>query len=397
MDISTRAEISFLLTFSDGTIYTNRSDEPAVRVTFNTALAERQTMLFQDVGFAESYFNGEIDIEGDILGFVRLSYLMKSGTNPLNTIRNHWHEFVYSNHSIAQAKKNALFHYNRGTEMFRKYLDPSMTYTCAYWKEGVENVGQAQDAKNAHVLKKLNLKEGMSMVDIGGGWGPLLMMAAERYGVNGVNVSPTPDQNRAMQAELDRRGLSHMIEIQECDFREATGVYDRYVSLGVYEHAGRDQLEAWIKKMAEQTKEGGIGLLHFIGTIHGGISRTGLFIRKYVFPGGYLPGLAETIELMAKHNLEILDVENLRRHYHYTLKAWAENFDAHWEEIHALDPVRYDERFRRVWRYYLYGCASVFIQSETSYTQSEIGLFQIVFSKGKTVDYPMTREFLYRE
>lgn len=394
------APVAVTVVFADGDSIEGKPGTPSeATVTFKTKRAERKTLLWQDVGFAESYFDKEIDIDGSLLVALMIGQggsRKSMPNNPLLSIRNRWHEFVFSNRSIAQAKKNALFHYNRGTEMFRQYLDPSMTYTCAYWKEGVENVGQAQEAKNAHVLKKLRLEPGISLVDIGGGWGPLLMMAAERYGVTGVNVSPTPDQNQAFMTEVKRRGLEDKLSYQECDFREATGVYDRYVSLGVYEHAGRDQLEPWIQKMAEQTKDGGIGLLHFIGTINGGIDRTGLFIRKHIFPGGYLPGLAETIQLMAKHNLEVLDIENLRRHYFHTLKAWAEAFDENWKKIHTLDPERYNERFRRIWRFYLYGCANVFTV-DVPLSQSEVGLFQIVFSKGRTESYPMTREFLYKE
>jgi cyclopropane-fatty-acyl-phospholipid synthase len=232
----------------------------------------------------------------------------------------------------------------------------------------------------------------MTMVDVGGGWGSVLFEAYKTYGVLGTNISPTPDQNAEMQREIEKRGCEGNVKIKEIDFREDTDTYDRYISLGVYEHAGYNQLEAWIKAMADSLKPGGIGLLHFIGTIQRSLEETGVFIRKWVFPGGYLPGLAETIELMDKHGLEILDIENLRRHYNKTLLAWAYNFDRNWEKISALDPQTYDEKFRRQWRFYLYSCAAVFVTKHT-----KIGLFQIVFSKGRTKDYPMTREFLYEK
>jgi len=143
--------------------------------------------------------------------------------------------------------------------------------------------------------------------------------------------------------------------------------------------------------MAGSLKEGGTGVLHFIGNINRDLEGTGYFIRRYIFPGGYLPGLGETVEIMDRHGLEILDIENLRRHYAPTLRAWAENFDKNWEKIRALEPEKYDEYFRRMWRFYLYGCSGIFLAQGNS-----AGLFQIVFSKGKTTAYPMTRDFLYK-
>lgn len=356
-------------------------------------------VFFQGYGFAEAYIKGHIDIEGDLRALVRLRDELRTKYPPrwwmprwnLNTLRNYIHEFIFSNTHITQAKKNAEFHYGRGTEMFRHYLDETMTYTCAYWKEGTKNIHEAQKNKIAHTLKKLNLKKGGTLVDIGGGWGSLLLEAHEQYGTIGTNVSPVKDQNDALRKEIEKRGLAGKIHIKEVDFREDEEEYDAYLSLGVYEHAGYHQLEAWIAAMSRNLKEGGTGILHFIGNIKRDIEGTGIFVRKFVFPGGYLPGLAETLEIMDKHGLEILDVENLRRHYGKTLDAWAERFDENWEKIRAIDPKKYNEAFRRQWRFYLYTCAEVFRQKHSS-----IGLFQIVFSKGRTNTYPMSREFLYK-
>ena len=162
------------------------------------------------------------------------------------------------------------------------------------------------------------------------------------------------------------------------------------VSIGCLEHAGRDQLAEVIRSHASLLKQGGIGLIHFIG--HVGRFDTDFFIRKYVFPGGWIPSLADVIVEMEKCGLEVLDIENLRRHYALTLDVWGERFDKNWDRIRALDPKRFDERFRRIWRIYLYGCAEMF-RSPAGRTH----LFQVVFSKGNTTSYPMTREFLYEE
>ena len=387
-----RSAVPFTVRFADGSEYRNKSEQtPVFTISYKYPHAERATLLLGAAGLAEHYFKQNVDIEGDLVMLATFNTDGGGGTNPVTRVLNWWHELMHSNRSLRHAKENARYHYNRGTELFRQYLDPTMTYTCAYWKEGTTTLEQAQRDKLEHVCKKLRLQPGDTLVDIGSGWGSLLFRAYENYGVLGTNVSPTPDQNAAMQKEIERRGLQGKIQIQEADFREAKGVYDKYVSLGVYEHAGYNQLEDWIRGMAGSLKEGGTGVLHFIGNINRDLEETGYFIRRYIFPGGYLPGLGETVEIMDRHGLEILDIENLRRHYAPTLRAWAENFDKNWEKIRALEPEKYDEYFRRMWRFYLYGCSGIFLAQGNS-----AGLFQIVFSKGKTTAYPMTRDFLYK-
>ena len=387
-----RSPIPFTVRFADGSRYENQLGQTsAFTIIYTSPQAEIATIIFGAAGLAEHYFKQNVDIEGDLIQLATFNTDGSGGTNPVTRVLNWWHELMHSNRSLKHAKENARHHYNRGTELFRQYLDPTMTYTCAYWKEGTTTLEQAQRDKLEHVCRKLRLKPGDTLVDIGSGWGSLLFHAYENYGVLGTNVSPAPDQNAAMQKEIIRRRLEGKIQIQEADFREAKGVYDKYASLGVYEHAGYNQLEDWIRSMAGSLKEGGPGILHFIGNINRDLEGTGYFIRRYIFPGGYLPGLAETVKIMDKYGLEILDIENLRRHYAPTLRAWAENFDKNWEKIHALDPEKYDEYFRRMWRFYLYGCSGIFLAKGNS-----AGLFQIVFSKGKTTAYPMTRDFLYK-
>jgi cyclopropane-fatty-acyl-phospholipid synthase len=216
--------------------------------------------------------------------------------------------------------------------------------------------------------------------------------AANRHGVAVTGVNTTTEQVQEVERQIRARRLENRVNVVEADFRDAFGPFDKVVSIGVLEHAGRDQLEDVVRAHAQFLKPGGLGMLHFIG--HVGRRETEFFIRNYVFPGGWIPSLADTITLMEDAGLEILDIENLRRHYALTLDAWAERFDRNWERIHALDPHKFDERFRRIWRTYLLGCAEMF-RSETERTH----LFQIVFSKGNVASdrYPMTRDFLYEE
>lgn len=393
-----RTDIACAVRFTDGTVYCNRSSPAEIEIRYRKKRSEINTLLFQGVGLVESYINGGVDIEGDIKLLVRA--FIESGpgladrnrrqrhANPMLRIRNLWHELRFGNRRVPRAAKNAKSHYNRGSEMFARYFDPSRTYSCAYWKTGTRNLAEAQSNKLDHICRKLMLAPGDRLIDVGGGWGSLLFHAWENYGATGTNYSVTPDQNRWMAEEIRRRGISDKIKIVEKDFRQVAGTFDKYVSVGVFEHAGKGQLAAWVKSMADCLKPGGIGLLHFIA--HDTPKETDFFIRKHIFPGGYLPGLSETVSLMAEHGLEILDIENLRRHYALTLDAWAKNFDRNWDAIAAIDPELYNERFRRTWRVYLNFCAEYF-----RIDNAILRLYQITFSKGNTKRYPMDRGFLY--
>ncbi|HXV10608.1 MAG TPA: cyclopropane-fatty-acyl-phospholipid synthase family protein [Burkholderiales bacterium] len=391
-DVGSRTDICFRVVFGNGTQYQNRDSEPAFTVTFRNRIAEWRTALLGHVGLLESYVNQSVDIDGDLALAFRTAYTggFDMRFRPLVRLRNRWHEALHSNASIAQAKKNARFHYAIGTDFYRLWLDdPYMMYTCAYWKEGTTTLEEAQQNKMEHVCRKLLLKPGETLLDIGCGWGGFSFYAAERYGVVPTGLNTTPEQLDDMRAEIARRGLEGQIHAVEADFREVPGEFDKCASIGVLEHAGRDQIAEVVQAHADCLKPGGIGLLHFIG--HVGHYETEFFVRKYVFPGGWIPGLAETITAMERAGLEILDIENLRRNYALTLDAWSGRFDANWERIRQIDPRRFDERFRRIWRTYLYSCAEMF-RARRGYTH----LFQITYSKGNAgYDYPMSRAHLY--
>jgi len=263
-------------------------------------------------------------------------------------------------------------------------------YTCAYWKPGTRTLEEAQRNKIDHVCKKIRLQPGESVVDIGCGFGGFMFRAWEHCAARVCGVNTTTEQVEWLRGEIERKGLRDSLEAREADFREVHAQFDKVVSIGVLEHAGRDQLRAVVKAHADFLKPGGLGMLHFIG--HVGVRDTEFYIRKHVFPGGWIPSLAQTISAMEQCGLEIIDVENLRRHYALTLDAWSERFERNWDKIQALDPSRFDERFRRVWRTYLVSCAEMFRSSHT-----RTHLFQIVFGK-RNIDkdnYPMSRAFLY--
>ncbi len=391
-----RTPIPFAARFHDGAEMRTRQGAPEFTIVFRSPRAYWRAALFGHVGLLEAYFDGEVDIEGSLPRALAAGMEgdLDRNPTPLAWIRNRWHELTHSNSGRSQARANAEAHYALPPEFYKFWLDdPLMLYTCAYWKEGTRTLEEAQRNKCDHVARKLLLKAGDEVVDVGSGFGGFMFHAQERFGVRVTAINTTGSQAEYARHEIERKRLGNSLSMQmHEDFRDAGRQFDKVASIGCLEHAGRDQLAELIRAHASYLKKGGIGLIHFIG--HVGRFDTDFFIRRYVFPGGWIPSLADVIVEMEKAGLEVLDIENLRRHYALTLDVWAERFDRNWDRIRALDPQRFDERFRRIWRVYLYGCAEMF-RAPNGRTH----LFQVVFSKGNVTQssYPMGREFLYRE
>ena len=390
--VGERTSIPFAVRFPDGMEMRTRDAAPAFTIVFRDRGAYWRTFAYGHVGLLEAYFDGQVEIEGSLAK--ALAAGMEGGMDQrgglLVWLRNRWHELVHSNAARAQARANAEAHYALPPDFYKYWLDdPYMFYTCAYWTEETRTLEEAQRAKADHVARKVMLQPGEEVVDVGSGFGGFLMHAATQYGVRITSINTTGSQADHARRQIEKFGIKNAVQMHE-DFRGGAKEFDKVVSIGCLEHAGRDSLAELIRAHAGYLKKGGVGLIHFIG--HVGRYDTDFFIRKYVFPGGWIPSLADVIVEMEKAGLEILDIENMRRHYALTLDVWAERFDRNWERIRALDARRFDERFRRIWRVYLYGCAEMF-RAPTGKTH----LFQVVFSKGNTTSYPMTRDFLYEK
>lgn len=393
--LAERSGTPFAVVAPDGTTFRGGRGAPAFTLRFHAEAAMLGFAVRGHMTLLEAYFDGRLDIDGDFAAAMAAANAAPVDPGPDLALRaeNRLHELRHANRTIGQAKANARAHYGLPEAFYRLWLDePLKMYTCGYWPEGTATLEAAQCNKIDHACRKIRLAAGERFVDIGCGFGGFMFRAAERTGATGVGVNTTTEQVDWLRAEIARRGLQDRLSVREADFREVDGPYDKVVSIGVLEHAGRDQLAEVVRAHAAFLKPGGLGLLHFIG--HVGRYETELFIRKHVFPGGWIPSLADVVVEMERCGLEVLDVENLRRHYALTLDEWARRFESRWERIVAIDPARFDERFRRIWRTYLVGCAEMF-RSPAGYTH----LFQVVFSRGnvRSGAYPMSRAFLYAD
>ena len=393
--IGAATPLPFCTVFPNGVQITGGDGEPEVTIRFKTARAAWRTVLYGHIGFLESYFDGQIDIDGDLRKIIAIGF--DSGfdhsSGLLVTLRNRWQGLRFNNRTSAKPKENARFHYGLGAEFYSKMLDdPYLMYTCAYYQRPDQTILEAQVAKMEHVARKVKLAPGERVIDMGCGFGGFMFYAAEEHGAHVTGVNTTTEQADWVKAKIAAKGLSDKLTMHEADMRQGFGVYDKVVSIGVLEHAGRHQLREVVRAHAAALKPGGLGLIHFIG--HVGDRDTDFFIRKYIFPGSWIPSLSKALDAMEAEGLEVLDVENLRRHYALTLDAWTDKFDASWEAIRAMDPNHFDERFVRIWRTYLIGCAEMFRSPK-----SKTNLFQVLFSKGSvdSESYPMTLEHLYEE
>src|SRR3954466_9810633 len=279
---------------------------PAFTVVFKDPRAYWRIALFGHVGFLESYFDGDLDIEGSLPAAMAAG--MRGGMDrqkPLVKWLNRWHEFFYTNANRDQANRNAEFHYSLTPEFYKLWLDdPYMFYTCAYWADQTRTLEEAQKNKADHVARKVLLQPGDDVVDVGSGFGGFLMHAAQHYGVTITSINTTGSQAEHARRQIERFGIRNAHQMH-ADFRSGPREFDKLVSIGCLEHAGRDQLAEVIRSHARLLRKGGLGLIHFIR--HVGRHDTDYFIRKYVFPGGWIPSLADVVVEMERAGLEVLD------------------------------------------------------------------------------------------
>ncbi len=289
-------------------------------------------------------------------------------------------------------RKSIQYHYDVSNEFYAQWLDPELIYSCAYFENGDEDLATAQRKKIDHILTKLKLQPGQTLLDIGCGWGALVIRAAQRFGARCVGITISQAQYDYARERVQALGLSERVEIRLEDYRDVTGQFDRIVSVGMFEHVGLKHLSEYFTRMRKLLKDDGWAMNHGITTTdphngevaHGG----GRFIDRYVFPNGELPHISLVLQTMQEGGLEPFDVENLRRHYARTLRCWSERFEAKSEILKTMVP----ERIWRIWRLYLAGCAWAF-------EHDEVAIFQVLcLPAGRNAnELPWSRRWMYAQ
>jgi cyclopropane-fatty-acyl-phospholipid synthase len=369
--------------FSDNTIYdSTRLGDPDVTIIFRKRRAEWTMVLGGMFEFLESYFDGEVDIVGEqgLRKLVNIGYRKTFGRfeHPLTLVKRLFLESRQNNKDFAQAKRNATFHYGLPTEFFRLVLGDTFGYSEGFWKVDTRGLDEAQHNNFDMICQKLQIRPGDKLIEVGPGWGYMAMLAAEKYGADVTCYGLVDSQNDAMRMLMKARNFSGRLTLVEKDHRELADEparYDRFVSVGVHEHAGRDCNEQWIRSIAIGLRPGGLGVIS--ATFNMRKRPTNYCTIKHVFPGGYIPSLAETMILMERYGLNVRAVDNLSSHYHRTVEQWLRNLETHWDRIRAIDPARFTEKFRRVWLFYLGGAAETFEAA-----REIINCYHVTFEKG---------------
>ena len=359
---------------------------PQVTLRLKTKSCAKKIIRKGFLGFGESYVKGDLEIENDLLKLFRLGFAIDFDDYQLSF----WQKFRLLIHSLIdsdtlrQAPKNISYHYDKGDEFYALYLDKTMTYSCAYFVKPYDSLEQAQLNKYEHIARKLLLKPNESLLDIGCGWGGMLIYAARKYGITGVGITLSKNQFQYANRKIKELGLQNQLKVLYQDYRQLSGKFDKIVSIGMMEHVGKRFIPTFIQKVSDLLKTGGLALLHTIGKDSPSAGDPWTF--TYIFPGAYIPTLQEIVNEMGKTGFSILDVENLRLHYAKTLEKWSENFEGNIAKIRKL----FDERFVRQWRLFLNSTSAGF-----KYGNSR--LFQILVSKGLDNTLPVTRAHIYQD
>ena len=361
--------------------------EPAVSVRLTDRGLPAQLLANPSLALGEAYMDGTLRIEAgslrDLLSVCTSDMDAIDASPGVRLVR--WLDAFMArrlhHNPISRSHANVAHHYDISTELYDLFLDANRQYSCAYFPTGNETLDEAQALKKKHIAAKLLLRPGMEVLDIGSGWGGLAMEFAQQHGARVTGLSLSTEQIAAARDSAAQSGLSGQVAFEKRDYREELGQYDRVVSVGMFEHVGRSGFDAFFTTLQRVLKPDGVALVHAIGTMapKGGSDP---WIRKYIFPGGYLPTLSETIAAAERSGMWVTDVEVLRLHYAETLRQWSERFAAERETARML----YDERFCRMWEFYLTVC-------EMAFRNGRLMVFQIQLAKRRDA-VPLTRDYI---
>ncbi|QHI72427.1 SAM-dependent methyltransferase [Aminipila terrae] len=352
--------------------------EPRFTVKVNKPVEVKELVKSTSIALGEAYMRGDIEVEGDLYTALN-NFLGQLGK--FSTDTKALKKLMFTSSGKKNQQKQVSSHYDIGNDFYALWLDETMSYSCGYFKKKRETLYEAQMNKIHYILEKLCLKEGMNLLDIGCGWGQLLIEAAKIYKIKGLGITLSQEQYKRFSERIKEEGLEDYLTVQLMDYRDLPKlktVFDRVVSVGMIEHVGRDNYNLFMSSVDKVLKPSGLFLLHYISGLKEYPGDA--WMRKYIFPGGMCPSLREIINLCAEYNFYTLDVESLRRHYTETLLRWNQNFNDHRAEIEEKMGIE----FTRMWELYQCACAATF-------NRGVIDLHQILISKGVNNELPMTR------
>jgi cyclopropane-fatty-acyl-phospholipid synthase len=373
---------------ADGSRFSAGSGEPHVAFRIHDRRAEWELALHPDLKLGELYMDGRLTMEeGDIYDLLLLAmsntaYRRVSGLlSAIRTLRRLFRRLSQYN-PARRAKDHVAHHYDLSGKLYETFLDRDRQYSCAYFSAPGETLEEAQIGKKRHLAAKLYLnKPGLNVLDIGSGWGGLALDLARDGNANVLGVTLSEEQLAVARERSERAQLSARCKFELIDYRSLKGTFDRIVSVGMFEHVGVPHYAAFFEKIHDLLANEGVAVIHTIGRTDGG-GATNSWIAKYIFPGGYTPALSEMLPAIERAGLMVTDVEILRLHYAETLKEWRRRFKAQWTEAAAL----YDERFCRMWEFYLAG-------SEATFRVDGLVVFQVQVTKSLDA-LPITRDYM---
>lgn len=360
--------------------------EPEITITMNDEIPMKAILNNASLALGEAYMDGKIEVTGAPNSIQKL--LTSAYENADSFMRNNKYiRFLpKQSHNEKHSKQDVQSHYDVGNDFYQLWLDATMTYSCAYFKSPDDTLEQAQMNKVHHIIHKLDPQAGRTLLDIGCGWGTLMLTAAEEYGLKVTGITLSQEQYDYVKQQISERHLEDVADIQLTDYRELKHEpFDYVTSVGMFEHVGKENLALYFNTVAKYLKDDGVALIHGITRQQGGA--TNAWLTKYIFPGGYVPGLVENLQHIIDSGLQVVDVEPLRRHYQHTLEIWDKNFNQQREKVAKLQ----DKRFIRMWDLYLQAAAA-------SFESGNIDVMQYLISKGASAKYlPMTRDYIYEK
>ena len=364
-------------------LHTAHDRAPVGRVVFHDARVLWDVVRHPELTFGDAYSAGRLHVEGDLIEVLFHLFRTTDCVGPHRAKRGLLGALPRPRENTLQGSREHIqHHYDLGNEFYALWLDERMVYTCAYYTDPTRTLEQAQVAKLEHVSRKLELRPGMRVVEAGCGWGALALHMAREHGVHVRAFNISTRQIEYARERARREGLADRVEFVQDDYRNVSGSYDAFVSVGMLEHVGREHYAELGAVIARSLRVGGRALVHSVGRSRA--APPNAWLERRIFPGSYPPSLREMMDIVEPYRFSVIDVENLRLHYARTLLDWLARFESHADRIREM----YDETFVRAWRLYLAGCAAAF-------RSSSIQLYQMLFAHPDDNAVPMTRAHVY--